>query len=416
MKAEAELQRKDDSLKIWDPNRREHWKTYDVHGFQSTFTAINRDGLFNAIAGWEYVFRFRGECAEQILLETSIFSVFDETLMASVDSVLAPIVKGFVDQCDQVKIIRVKIQFKNNEVYRGTLSKKTAWSLVPNWEEESDDFKVDITTPNYLHNYLGATYKGKCEDNIYVLILLRNQSDIWRQNASFSNMEEVANAFVEEYSAQCGKVNQINFILPYAPAGYYCEGGTKCSMVARKEDGWQLTFANTKTVGSRTYLVKNYLDFFDYFSKDVNTNALMEYSDYFKVFYEDFIEVYGDICKENLGPYTTFEIQTVSTKYDLNGVPYPPEKVGPPQVVNIENQNIARYRKFGGQNNQLQMEKMLSAEVQSRQSNSTGGYLNVISRRLSERNSLTNYVIAQCGSQSFKDAYDRINLFAKRLD
>ena len=329
---------------------------------------------------------------------------------------LEPTITGFRDQCVDLKMIRIQILLADG-IFQGTISEKNSWKLVEGWGETSEDFTVDILTPQIFHNPLEASYSGKCTDNLQVRIAWRDNPGpgFDTHSGTITNFKDIASEFVKEYSTKCANVNQISFTLDYLPDGYYCEKGSDCRMFAKKEHGWKLSQGNIKSESERVYLVRNYEEIIQYFLDKKNMDDLMDYSDYFKVFYQDFTELYGEHCTSNLTSYTTLKIYSFNKKYDSDGFEISSEQLGPPQIVNVERRYLDRYQNFSSQNKAYMLREGLISEAKSRKRGSFGGAVGYIQNRISQNNFMDNYLKKNCGNESMKQLYDRVNVFANKL-
>ncbi|MEM1337407.1 MAG: hypothetical protein AAGF96_06635 [Bacteroidota bacterium] len=389
-------------------------------------------------------FTFKGKCASQIKLkgpygsfykprpgypnDTPDLSRFKETRNGKdllLEDKLAPYVKGFLDQCDELKDILIELQVavvgeRNYITYRGYLNKDTNWKLTDGQPAPREDYVANLRAGPMLgsRDQLSISYSGPCKEEMSVVIapvdgkLPRKTGFSTNQYATFFSFERVARPFIEVTRNECLNVRQINFLLAYDPDAYYCPKGEVCQLTASEANNWTLERQGFKF--DDPDLMTNYGDVIKFLEAG-DFASFENYTKYFKLFFTDYMELYSEFCRANIKDPVKLELYTFEQRYDENGFLIAEEQRGPPAQMYIDKAHAKRFNSFFRQNVLTQFNNIMLGYFNASKSVNMNPLVRAILSQESDRKYIKSFLEQGCNSERSKKLYENIIVLSTKI-
>lgn len=390
-------------------------------------------------------FEFQGECAKQLVLKgtfdynrnTSIdkFKQSKNTEDLPIRGILSAIIKGLEDQCDELESIIIKLNVRHDgklQEYFGTLKKVNNWELQDGFNSNDENYKISINTDemkkattDYGDNkLLAVSYSGSCEKkptlHIAPVFADRESERYYKRTEEMVAFNLVAGRAAQQYAKLCPEVEQINFTLDYLPPNYKCREGQDCTLVATKDSRasrrgiagvWRISESNFEYTGYQGPIVSTYNDVLRHL-EEKDLEPLKHYERLFKMFYVDFLIMYGANCEELLANTVTITTTTFEQSYDPNsGIKYSGPQIGPPTTVFIDKKYLNIYENFDRQKGLTVMSEIFSGY----QNQNVLGAGDAVLYRLKAIHNLEKEVLGNCNSPRIQGIYKTMQELAATM-
>lgn len=430
--------------KIWELDYGEYIN-YESDGFSAHFTSdastrkpknfialvSNRTG--NTWTPDELVFEYRGACGQQIVVNSVQVMYTNKHLKkyfetenlndAPIKGMLNAIVKGLSDQCDGLESVRVKmgpIYFprEGSEQRKVTLlanmSKANGWKLTEGFGEASADLKIKLRVPPSIVSKLVVQYDGACnkvqELNIAPVFSNNTERYSYKKEKTLSGYEEIAERAVKQYLLECPTVEEFVFKLNYVPESYFIREGKEGVIRATKKDNWTIDMSEFGHFRSEGPRINDYEDVLTLLEKK-DFKFIDRYADFFKLFYEDFMDVYGTVCHKNLKNPTKISIYAFESRYNSEGYKISETSMGPPQVSYVETAYLKRYQNYSHYNKGTVLYNIFKSFF----SGSHQSGVDAILFRIRGSQMIRKYINNNCDGQELKEVYEYMQELAKTL-
>lgn len=222
--------------------------------------------------------------------------------------------------------------------------------------------------------------------------------------------EDVAKRAVKQYLLECATVEEIEFTLDYLPEPLFVREDKKGVIRATKKDKWNIDtseFGYFRTEGPQ---INDYEDVLTLLEKK-EFPFIERYADFFKLFYEDFMDVYGTTCKSNLKNPTTLKIHAFENRYNDLGYEVSSTSLGPPQVLHIETVYLKRYQGYSHYNKSTVLYNIFKGFFNG----SHQGGADAILFRIRGQQYIKKYINNNCKGEELKAVYDYMQELAKGI-
>ncbi|KKM80595.1 hypothetical protein LCGC14_1338310 [marine sediment metagenome] len=367
-------------------------------------------------------FGWRGECQEELLIKGSYGSFFAKATpdpeflhrgnIEKLDFIahLTALAKTLINQCDQLKTIRLQINISPNYIYKGHLDKENGWRIINDsgTKQYQKTLSVVAQSEGYGKPTFLAMYRGVCSNKIFVRIEERN-SAFRCSRIKFSDYNEIIESFRSQITSQCSNVSEIHFQLESIPDGFNCSSNGSCTVIARKEDNWSVINTNFKkkkeiqSIGSNTRFIS--------MIEKEGFDPTEEHPNRFKMVYTDYLEAFGTNCPHKLKNAVPYEIKSIEERYNsISGETYSREQVGPTKIVEFEKIHLPTYKQFINDNKRTHMRLGLSVAFKG-----TASQVQYFREALNDTYEVQKFVEENCNNGRAEKVYDLLNTFASKL-
>ena len=376
----------------------------------------NESNYANIHFGW------RGECQEELLVKGSYESFFTEATpdpdfvqsgnIEKLDFIghLTAVTKTLIDQCDQLKTIRLQIIISPNYTYKGHLDKENGWKIISDSgnKQYKKTIKLIAQSQGYGKPTFSAIYRGVCTKKLVVRIEEKN-SVFRRTRLKFSDYNEIIKSFRSKATSECPDVSEIHFRLESIPDGFNCASNASCTIIARKENNWSVT-NNTFKKKKEIQSIGSNTRFISMIEKE-GFDPTIDHPNRLKMVYTDYLEAFGTYCPHKLKNATPFEIKSIEERYNsISGETYSREQVGPTKIVEFEKQYLPIYKQFINDNRRTHMRLMLSVAF-----NGTASQVQYFREALNNTYEVQRFVEKNCDNGRAEKVYNLLNTFASKL-
>ncbi|WP_111710342.1 hypothetical protein [Lutibacter citreus] len=389
---------------------------------------------------------FQGACAKQLVLKgtfdynrnTSIdkFKQSKNTEDLPIRGVLSTLIKGLEDQCDELESIIIKLHVRQDgkpQMYTGTLKKVNNWELQNGFNSIDENYKISINTDSSKSKYqkdfgtnqlLAVNYNGSCEakPTLHIAPVFADSESkrYYKRIEDMAAYNLVARRAAQQYAKQCPEVEQINFTLDYLPPNYKCRDGQDCTLKAIKDirasrrgiaDMWRVNESNFRYTGYQGPILSTYNDVLHHLEKK-DLEPLKHYDRLFKMFYVDFLIMYGENCKELLANTVSITTTTFEQSYDPNtGIKHTGPQIGAPTTVFIDNKYLNIYKNFDRQKGLTVMSEIFFGH----QNQNVLGAGDAVLYRLKAIQNLEKEVLGNCNSPRIQGIYKTMQELAATM-
>ncbi|WP_396601456.1 hypothetical protein [Algibacter sp. R77976] len=452
-KEEARLQKlkedKKDGQKIWELDYGEY-RIYKSDGavarFESNtskrtpkkFTALTGNRKGNSPSKEDIFITYRGTCGQQIMLETSqlfqhnpLLQTFIKTRKLEdipIKSMLNAMVKGLKTECDELESVRIKIgplYLPRTEAtgkdelitLQANMSKASNWTLKEGFGESLDALVIKFNTGTYLNTYLAVKYEGPCKtvQKLKIEPVFSNNTEryAYRKPTGLLYYENLAKLAIKDFILECPDVESFEFSLPEdIPDSVFRREGTKGVIKANKNNNWELDMSDFGYYSAEAPRINSYSDMIT----QLETNEFPffdRYEDFFKLFYEDFMDVYGTTCRSNLNNVTKISIHAFESRYNSEGYKVSETSLGDPQVSFIETKYLRTYKTFSAHNKKTVLYNIFKAYITGKSQNNIEPVRQAILFRLEGSQQIKKYINSNCSDPKLKTLYNYIQELAK---
>jgi len=450
-KEEARLQKaREDakaSMKVWELPSSRDYKNYTPDGFTAHFTPNtsrrqakefigivgNRKGQYPTSE--DIFIEYRGACGQQLLVKSASIMYTHPLLQKYIKTrniddfpvrgMLNALLKGLKDQCEDLESVRftsgpIALPAKDgaikNEVItiRGHLNKANGWKLEDGFGDVLDAFVIKLHTGYFPISRFAVNYEGPCstKQTLHIAPVFSNNTERYgyKKVKSLTYYEQVAQKAIEQFVLECPTVEEFVFTLEYLPERYFVKENEAGVIIASKKNNWVLDtsqFGNFRTEGPQ---INDYEDVITLLEKR-DFPFFERYTDFFKLFYEDFMDAYGTVCKGNLENPTTIKIHAFETRYNDLGYKVSETSLGPPQVLYIESAYLLRYQNFAYYNKGTVLYNIFKGFFSGNQQNGVDAIL----FRLRGSEYIKKYINSNCDGGELKELYDYIQELASGI-
>lgn len=440
---------KKDGQKIWELDYGEY-RLYKSDGsvarFESNtskrtpknFTALTGNRKGNAPSKEDIFITYRGTCGQQIKVETSqlfqhnpLLQTFIKTRKLEdipIESMLNALVKGLKTECDELESVRIHIgplYIPRTEAtgkdelitIQANMSKSSNWKLKEGFGESLDALVIKFNTGPYLNTYLAVKYEGPCEtvQKLKIEPVFTNNTEryAYRKPKGLLYYEEVAKRSIKAFTLECPDVESFEFSLPDdIPDSVFRREGTKGIIKANKNNNWELDMSDFGYYSAEAPKINSYSDMIT--QLETNEFPFFErYEDFFKLFYEDFMDVYGTTCRSNLSNVTKISIHAFENRYNSEGFKVSETSLGAPQVSYIETKYLRTYNAFSAHNKKTVLYNIFKAYITGKSQNNIEPVRQAILFRLEGSQQIKKYINSNCSDPKLKTLYNYIQELAK---
>ncbi|MCK0158146.1 hypothetical protein MWU65_13210 [Cellulophaga sp. F20128] len=374
---------------------------------------------------------YRGACAKEIILRPAFVHGGDKSTLLNaykasgnssdlpIHEMLKPLLKGFLAQCDELESIRIEMGTYQGNIYRGTMKKSNNWKLEDGFQETSDDYAFKLNTGKDIFTALGIYYEGKCQKtatmNIAPMFSNDTEKTFYKKKASFIDFSRIAKIAIDKYSAECINAETLNFTLDFVPTGYRCKEGTNCTLTASKLDNWEIDKSNFELIPYVAPLMTTYKDVIELLDKGDFESFTDDYTPFFQLFYEEYSNLYGSFCNNNLvNPAKvvtrTFEVKTFADGSKTESELYPPSESF------IETEYLPIYKAFKSRNNLTTVTDAFKLVMRVYERKNLNLMQNELSYRIGNSNTIVKHLKGKCNSPKVKNVYTKMQELAAKLN
>lgn len=365
---------------------------------------------------------YRGACAKEIIIrpgfvygtKTTLLDAYRKSGKSSdlpIHEMLKPLLKGFLDQCDDLETIRLEMLTSPENIYRGTMNKSNGWKLEDGFQETSDDYVFKLNTGKDLFTALGIYYEGKCQKtatmNIAPMFSNDTEKTFYKKKASFIDFSRIAKIAIDNYRTECINAEALNFTLDFVPNGYRCKEGTNCTLTASKLNNWEIDKSNFELIPYVAPLMTTYKDVIELLDKGDFESFTDDYTPFFKLFYEEYSNLYGDFCNNNLVNPTKVVTRTFEEKTFADGSKTESE-IYPPSESFIETEYLPIYKAFKSRNNLTTVTDAFKLVMRVYERKNLNLIQNELSYRISNSNDIVRHLKGKCKSPKVKNVYSKM--------
>ncbi|MBP1840996.1 hypothetical protein [Formosa algae] len=451
-KEEARLQKAREaakaSMKVWELPSSRDYKIYESDGFSAQFlpnTSRRQTKEFIAIVGnrtgqyptAEDIFiEYRGACGQQLLVKSNAL-MYTHPLLQNyiqtrnikdfpIQGMLNALVKGLKDQCDNLEAVRftsgpIGLSAKQGEMehevitIQGHMTKANGWRLEKGFGDALASYTVKLHTGYFPISKFAVNYEGTCHTSqkLDIAPVFTNNTERYgyKKVKGLFYYEEVAKKAIEQYILECSNVEEFEFTLNYLPEDMFVKEGKAGVITASKSDNWELDtsqFGYIRSLGPR---INDYEDVIT--QLETGDFPLFEqYTDFFKLFYEDFMDAYGTVCRSQLKNPTTIKIHAFETRYNDLGYKISETSLGPPQVLYIETAYLKRYQSIAHYNKGTVLYNIFKGFFSGDQR----AGVDAILFRLRGSEYIKKHINSNCNGEDLKVLYNYIQELAKRIE
>lgn len=424
------------NMKIWELTNGEY-KNYESDGYTSYFTGSgSRRASKDFIAlvstrkkGESYStneinFEYRGACGQQVMVKSTSVMYTNQLLQkyfetgvlkdAPIEGMLKALVKGLRDQCDGLESVRITmgpVYFPRKDgeqkvvTLNANMSKANGWKLEEGFGASLDALEIKLRVPPSFSSKLAVIYDGKCNTiqklNIAPVFSNNTERYDYKKEKTLYGYEEVAKRAVKQYLLECPTVKEIEFTLDYLPEPLFVREDKKGVIRATKKDNWAIDTSEFGYFRSEGPQINDYEDVLTLLEKK-EFPFIERYEDFFKLFYEDFMDVYGTVCKSNLKNPTTIKIHAFETRYNDLGYEVSSTSLGPPQVLHIETIHLKRYQSYSHYNKGTVLYNIFKSFFSGNQQSGAEAIL----FRIRGQQYIRKYINNNCSGEELKAVYD----------
>lgn len=436
--------------KIWELEHGE-FKLYKSNGISARFESQNskrHPGKFIASTGnrkgnrpsAEDIFiTYRGTCGQQIKIETGqlfnhnpLLQTFIKTRKLEdlpIKNMLNALSKGLKKECEELESIRVNIgplyipKTESNTkaetiTVQANMSKTNNWKLKEGFGASLDNLKIKFNTTPFLNTYLVVNYEGPCKTvqqlNIAPVFSNNTERYAYKKPTGMLYYEKIAKRTIKPFLLECPDVETFEFSLKDVPDNVFIREGTKGVIKANKSNNWQLNLSDFGYYSAEAPRINSYSDLIT--QLETNEFPFFErYSDFFKLFYEDFMDAYGTTCRNNLSNVTKISIHAFESRYNSDGFKISETSLGEPQVSYVETKYFNTYNKFAAYNKQTVMYNIFKAYLEGKSQNNIEPVRQAILFRLEGSQQINKYINSNCNDAKLKAMYNYIQKLARSL-
>ncbi|MBM1104661.1 hypothetical protein JQC67_00790 [Aurantibacter crassamenti] len=426
------------NLKVWELTDHGDHKLYEVDGYRARFTPNSSRrapkefiALVSSNKGEKYspldlFIEYRGACEQQMTVKTlsimytnPIVQKFLETRDINdlpVVGMLNAMKKGLRDQCDDLESIRFSLSpiyvppkdgtGKNQKVeYNGHMNKNTGWQLTAGFDDALDNFVLKLYTPPGPNSMLAVKYEGACNatQKLHIAPVFSNNTEryAYQKEKTLYGYEEVAKRAIQQYVLECPTAEEFVFSLDYLPEPMFIREDKEGVIRASKKDNWKLDVSDFGYFRSEGPKINDYEDILTLL-ENKDFPFIDRYSDFFKLFYEDFMDVYGTTCRSNLTNPTKISIHAFESRYNSEGYKISESEIGPPQVSYVETAYLKRYQNYSYYNKGTVLYNVFRGFF----SGNTQNGVDAILFRVRGQQHIRKYINNNCNGEELKAVYD----------
>ncbi|MRI01754.1 hypothetical protein GH721_14525 [Kriegella sp. EG-1] len=425
-------------LKVWEFTDYGDYKLYEADGYRARFTSnssrlAKKDfiALASSNKGEKYsmldlLIEYRGACEKQMTVKTTsimytnpIVQKFLETRDVNdlpVLGMLAAMKKGLQDQCDDLESIRFTLgpiyvppkdgSGKNQEVvYNGHMNQNTGWKLKKGFDDAIADFVLKMYIEPDLSSNLAVKYEGACNPNqkFHIAPVFSNNTEryAYQKEETLNGYERVATRAIKQAVLECPAIETIEFTLEYLPEPMFVREDKKGVIRASKENNWALDVSDFGYFRSEGPTITDYSDVITLLEYR-EFPFIDRYADFFKLFYEDFMDVYGTTCRANLKNATKISIHAFESRYNSEGYKVSEYEIGEPQVSYVETAYLRRYQRYAHYNKGTVLYNIFKGFF----GGNTQNGVDAILFRVRGQQYIRNYINNNCNGEELKAVYD----------
>lgn len=328
-------------------------------------------------------------------------------------------------------IPEIKLAFK----HKNLISFFFLLSIFCSSTAQNENYKISINTDSSKSKYqkdfgtnqlLAVNYNGSCEakPTLHIAPVFADSESkrYYKRIEDMAAYNLVARRAAQQYAKQCPKVEQINFTLDYLPPNYECREGQDCTLKATKDSRssrsgrgiagmWRVYESAFKYTGYQGPILSTYKDVLRHLEKK-DLEPLKHYHRLFKMFYVDFLIMYGDNCKELLDNTVTITTTTFEQSYDPNtGIKHTGPQIGSPTDVFIDQKYLSIYKNFDRQKGLTVMSEIFLG-YKNQNVLSAGS---AVLYRLEAINNLEKEVSGNCSSSRVQGIYNTMQELAATM-
>jgi|GEM_PF-5143809 len=375
-----------------------------------------------------FQFRYKGKCEPTILIQAKLhdkrfcdMTAFEESRSSKdlpIQDFLQSIVKGFTDQCNDLKSIRLQLDLgSGHEPYYGNLKKANNWKLEDGYETTPEDYEFKINVPGTRLSPIGVQYVNKCSSkpvmHLKPYFSNKQHETFYKKDNSFLYFNRIAKATVDKYVRECSNAEEISFTLDYVPTDYRCPEGEECKLVASREDDWKLEKVNYELITYES-LMADYVDVIDLLANE-EYDKFEQYTDFFRLFYVDFLQLYSEYCGSMIQDPQLVLMFTFDQLYDESGSKIDRRQMGEPAQVRIERNRVGRFQNYIERNKSAQIKRVLQGYKDAFEGNSTDPLTRAILFQRNNRTYIRPFLQNSCNSDKVKKIYEAMEVLAKRI-
>lgn len=378
---------------------------------------------------------FRGKCEQQMTVKAQLLT-YNNPLLATflktkdfkdlkIEPILSPLLKGLKDQCDDLESLRfttspIALAYDKNgksEVItiRGSMDKSNNWKLKEGFSDALDSFVIKFKTAPFYKSMLAINYEGACNktQKLHIKPVFSNNTEryAYRNETSLFNFKEVAKRSIKMFLVECQDVDTFEFSIDYIPESVFVREGKKGIIRATKTNNWELDLSEFGYYSAEAPRINDYEDILT--QLETNEFPFFErYEDFFKLFYEDFMDIYGTVCRNNLINPTKISIHAFESRYNSEGFKISENSLGPPQVLYVETKYLKRYQRFSQQNKITVLYNVFKAFSSRNQQSGVDAIL----FRIRGSQLIKKYINDNCDSKELEAVYNYIQELALKLN
>jgi len=433
------------NVKVWEVKDDSDTKIYESDGYTAAFRPAHTRNPNEFIAlvstrkqGSRFSlddlnFEYRGACGPQLMVKAvsvmytnQKFQKYFETgnfKDAPIEGLLNAIVKGLRDQCDALESVRfttgpIYFPRKDGEqkvvTLNANMSKANGWKLEEGFGTSLEGLEIKLRIPPGISSQLAVSYDGTCNTTQKLKIepVFSNNTEryAYQKEKTLAGYEDVAKRAVKQYLLECPTVEEIEFSLDYLPEPIFVREGKEGVIRASKKDNWVIDTSEFGYYRAEGPQINDYEDVLTLLEKK-EFPFIDRYADFFKLFYEDFMDVYGTVCTNNLKNPTKISIHAFESRYNSEGFKISETELGPPQVLHIETAYLKRYQRFSHYNKATVLYNVFKGFFNG----SHQGGTDAILFRIRGQQYIKKYINNNCNGEELKSVYNYMQELAAKV-
>ncbi|MEO9891092.1 hypothetical protein [Aurantibacter sp.] len=435
-------------LKIWERTDYRDTEQYEADGYRANFTPNSSKrapkdfiALVSSNKGDKYsmldlLIEYRGACETQMTVKTTsimytnpIVQKFLETRDINdlpVLGMLEAMKKGLQDQCDDLESIRFTLgpiyvppkdgRGENQKVvYNGHMNQNTGWQLTKGFDDAVADFVLKMYIAPDLTSKLAIKYEGACNPNqkFHIAPVFSNNTERYgyQKEETLVGYENVATRAITQAVLECPTIETIEFTLEYLPEPMFVREDKAGVIRASKANNWALDVSDFGYFRSEGPTITDYSDVITLLEKR-EFPFIDRYSDFFKLFYEDFMDAYGTTCRGNLKNATKISIHAFESRYNSKGYKVSEYEIGEPQVSYVETAYLRRYQRYAHYNKGTVLYNIFKGFFSGNQANGVDAIL----FRIRGSQYIKKYINNNCDGEELKGLYNYMQELATEIN